>query len=207
MADFQQSNNKTMNTTNSDLIVGIIYTALFLAAGPFAFWQQMRTYKGKKAIWPMSGGCLTQIIVSIIFFPYAIGAITAVILHDGITAVKNIFTRKTTTPRTTTTGGTPPRPPYETTIAGINFRGNLDEYLNEPITCTIEEDPTNTHDKNALKVLAYDGRHLGFIPAAETSKVRTHVDGIFPAIATAYIQKSNDETDHHPFYFADLTIR
>ena len=45
-------------------------------------------------------------------------------------------------------------------IAGIDYRENIDNYLGE-FKGTLEAEPTNEYDPNAIKVLATDGHHVG----------------------------------------------
>ena len=56
-------------------------------------------------------------------------------------------------------------------IAGIEYRGNLDDYLGE-FKGTLEAEPTNEYDPNAIKVLAADGHHVGYVPKDMTKEVR-----------------------------------
>ena len=56
-------------------------------------------------------------------------------------------------------------------IAGIEYRGNLDNYLGEFVG-TFEAEPTNKHDPNAIKILAPDGHHIGYVPRDMTAEVR-----------------------------------
>lgn len=56
-------------------------------------------------------------------------------------------------------------------IAGISFRKGIDKYIGEGVG-TLEADPSNRYDPNAIKILAYDGHHLGFVPKDMTADVR-----------------------------------
>ena len=56
-------------------------------------------------------------------------------------------------------------------IAGIEYRGNLDNYLGEFVG-TFEAEPTNKYDPNAIKILAPDGHHIGYVPRDMTAEVR-----------------------------------
>ena len=58
-------------------------------------------------------------------------------------------------------------------IAGMSFRKNINEYLGEHIG-TLEAEPTNPYDANAIKILAEDGHHVGYVPKDMTSEVRKH---------------------------------
>lgn len=86
----------------------------------------------------------------------------------------------------------------EFTIAGISYRGNLDDYLGEHVG-TLEPEPTNPYDANAIKILAEDEHHVGYVPKDMTSKVRK--SATLPCPCYFYIGK-NDGT-----YFSDAYIK
>lgn len=56
-------------------------------------------------------------------------------------------------------------------IAGIEYRDNIDEYLGESVG-VLEPEPTNPYDPNAIKILAHDGHHVGYVPKDMTAEVR-----------------------------------
>ena len=60
-------------------------------------------------------------------------------------------------------------------IAGMSYRDNIDEYLGEHVG-TLEAEPTNEYDPNAIKILAEDGHHVGYVPKYITSSVRKFTD-------------------------------
>jgi hypothetical protein len=60
----------------------------------------------------------------------------------------------------------------EFNIAGMSHRDNIDDYLGEFVG-TLEPEPTNAYDPNAIKILAPDGHHVGYVPADMTSEVRS----------------------------------
>ena len=62
----------------------------------------------------------------------------------------------------------------EFNIAGITFRKGVDDYIGECIG-TLEAEPSNRHDRNAIRILAYDGHHLGYVPKDMTEDVRRAV--------------------------------
>ena len=82
-------------------------------------------------------------------------------------------------------------------IAGIEYRGNLDNYLGEFIG-TFEAEPTNKYDPNAIKILAPDGHHVGYVPKDMTSEVRKVTN--LPCHCFFYIGKRNG------IYFSDCYI-
>ena len=56
-------------------------------------------------------------------------------------------------------------------IAGMSYRENIDSYLGEH-SGTLEAEPTNPYDANAIKILAEDGHHVGYVPKDMTASVR-----------------------------------
>ena len=59
----------------------------------------------------------------------------------------------------------------EFTIAGMSYRDDIDNYLGEHVG-TLEAEPTNPYDANAIKILAEDGHHVGYVPKDMTSEIR-----------------------------------
>ena len=86
----------------------------------------------------------------------------------------------------------------EFTIAGISYRGNLDDYLGEHLG-TLEAEPTNSYDANAIKILAEDGHHVGYVPKDMTAELRK--SATLPSTCYFYIGE-NDGT-----YFSDCYIK
>ena len=82
-------------------------------------------------------------------------------------------------------------------IAGMSYRENIDDYLGE-FKGTLEAEPTNAYDPNAIKVLAPDGHHVGYVPKDMTSEVRNSAD--LPCSCFCYIG-CNDGT-----YFSECYI-
>jgi hypothetical protein len=56
-------------------------------------------------------------------------------------------------------------------IAGLTHRDNIDKYLGESVGILMAE-PDNPYDPNAIKVLASDGHHVGYVPKDMTDEVR-----------------------------------
>lgn len=73
-------------------------------------------------------------------------------------------------------------------IAGITHRENIDDYLGE-FQGTLEPEPTNACDKNAIKVFAPDGHHVGYVPKDMTDEVRKNAD--LPCTCFFYIGCNN----------------
>ena len=88
----------------------------------------------------------------------------------------------------------------EFNIAGMSHRDNMDVYLGG-FKGTLEAEPDNSYDPNAIKVLAVDGHHVGYVPKDMTADVRKYAT--LPCPCFCYIGE-NDGT-----YFSDcyITIR
>lgn len=82
-------------------------------------------------------------------------------------------------------------------IAGMSYRENIDDYLGE-FKGTLEAEPTNEYDPNAIKVLAADGHHVGYVPKDMTKEVRDNAQ--LPCPCFCYIG-CNDGT-----YFSECYI-
>ena len=85
----------------------------------------------------------------------------------------------------------------EFNIAGMSHRDNIDEYLGE-FKGTLETEPGNAYDPNAIKVLAVDGHHVGYVPKDMTAEIRN--SATLPCHCFCYIWKNNDT------YFSDCYI-
>lgn len=59
----------------------------------------------------------------------------------------------------------------EFNIAGMSYRDDIDDYIGEHAG-TLEAEPNNDYDPNAIKVLAEDGHHVGYVPKDMTDRVR-----------------------------------
>ena len=86
----------------------------------------------------------------------------------------------------------------EFTIAGMSYRDDIDDYLGEHVG-TLEAEPTNSYDSNAIKILAEDGHHVGYVPKDMTAEVRNHTQ--LPCKCFFYIGE-NDST-----YFSNCYIK
>ena len=82
-------------------------------------------------------------------------------------------------------------------IAGLSYRENIDDYLGE-FQGTLEAEPTNPYDKNAIKILAPDGHHVGYVPKDMTAEVLNATR--LPCSCFCYICNSNG------VYFSDCYI-
>ena len=86
----------------------------------------------------------------------------------------------------------------EFTIAGMSYRDDIDDYLGEHVG-TLEAEPTNEYDPNAIKILAEDGHHVGYVPKDMTSEVRN--SDTLPSTCYFYIGENAGT------YFSDCYIR
>ena len=77
----------------------------------------------------------------------------------------------------------------EFNIAGISHYEGIDNYLGEFIV-TLEPEPTNPYDENAIKILAPDGHHIGYVPRDTTNAIRDITS--LPCSCYCYIGKNND---------------
>ena len=85
----------------------------------------------------------------------------------------------------------------EFNIAGMMHRTNIDSYLGEFVG-RLESEPTNTYDPNAIKVLAPDGHHVGYVPSNLTAEIRK--EATLPCPCYCYIGSNNGT------YFSDCFI-
>jgi hypothetical protein len=82
-------------------------------------------------------------------------------------------------------------------IAGISHREGIDSHLGE-FVATLEPEPTNPYDANAIKILAPDGHHLGYVPKDTTDAIRDIAT--LPCSCYCYIGENNGT------YFSDCYI-
>ena len=91
-------------------------------------------------------------------------------------------------------------------IAGINYRSNIAKYVGR-VECALVPEPENEFDKNAIKVVAEDRHHLGYIPSNQTDFVRSLTANEFPYRCTAFIHDAEDEDDGHQFFVGHVYIK
>lgn len=82
-------------------------------------------------------------------------------------------------------------------IAGITHGEHVDEHLGE-FAATLEPDPTNPYDQNAIKIVTSEGHRVGYVPKDQTTYVRDF--STLPCRCYCYIS-TNDG-----FYFTDCYI-
>ena len=91
-------------------------------------------------------------------------------------------------------------------IAGINHRQNIVRYKGRNTVALVPE-PSNEFDHDAIKVIAEDGHHLGYIHRDQTGMVRSWARDKFPFYCVAMIQQHDDEADGHRFCTGYLYIK
>ena len=91
-------------------------------------------------------------------------------------------------------------------IAGINHRKGIDAYIGRLDVALVPE-PENEFDPNAIKIVAEDRHHLGYIPSDQTDLVRSMTANEFPYRCTAIIEQCEDEDDGHKFFVGFVYIK
>lgn len=91
-------------------------------------------------------------------------------------------------------------------IAGINHRKGIAQYVGRT-DCALMPEPQNEFDPQAIKVVAEDGHHLGYIPTDMTDFVRSMTAGEFPYRCIAFIDEKQDEVDEHKFFVGFVYIK
>ena len=84
-------------------------------------------------------------------------------------------------------------------IAGINHRQAISHYKGRNTVALVPE-PKNEFDPNAIKVIAEDGHHLGYIQRHQTEMVRSWAHDKFPHYCICMILEHDDEDDGHRFF-------
>ena len=91
-------------------------------------------------------------------------------------------------------------------IAGINHRQGISRYVGR-VECALVPEPDNEYDPDAIKVVAEDRHHLGYIPSGQTEMVCWLAANEFPYRCTAFIEAHEDETDGHKFFTGHVYIK
>jgi len=84
-------------------------------------------------------------------------------------------------------------------IAGINFRRGVNRYVGE-LMGYIEAKPKNKYDPNAIAIRAFDGQHLGYIPADYTDDVRNLTRSAWPYPVWCEIEEDYDDDERRKYY-------
>lgn len=88
-------------------------------------------------------------------------------------------------------------------VAGMNFRQGIGRYKGF-IDAALVPEPKNEFDPNAIKVVAIDGHHLGYIPAEQTDFVRSLTRESFPYRCKCEVIEGindDDEKTYHGFVY------
>ena len=91
-------------------------------------------------------------------------------------------------------------------IAGINHRQGISRYVGR-VACALVPEPDNEYDPDAIKIVAEDRHHLGYIPSGQTDTVCWLAANEFPYRCTAFIETCEDETDGHKFFVGYVYIK
>lgn len=91
-------------------------------------------------------------------------------------------------------------------IAGINHRQGISRYVGR-VECALVPEPDNEYDPDAIKIVAEDRHHLGYIPSGQTEMVCWLAANEFPYRCTAFIEAHEDETDGHKFFTGHVYIK
>ena len=91
-------------------------------------------------------------------------------------------------------------------IAGINHRQGISRYVGR-VDCALVPEPDNEYDPDAIKVVAEDRHHLGYIPSGQTELVCFLAANEFPYRCTAFIEEHEDEDDGHKFFTGHVYIK
>ena len=83
-------------------------------------------------------------------------------------------------------------------VAGINHRTGINRYKGRN-TCALVPEPTNEFDPEAIKVVAEDGHHLGYVRRDHTEMVRSWAAGEFPMYCVCRIEEHDDDDDNRFF--------
>ena len=91
-------------------------------------------------------------------------------------------------------------------IAGINYRQGISRYVGR-VACALVPEPDNEYDPDAIKIVAEDRHHLGYIPSGQTDFVCSMTANEFPYRCTAFIEAHEDEIDGHKFFTGYVYIK
>jgi hypothetical protein len=91
-------------------------------------------------------------------------------------------------------------------IAGINHRQGISRYVGR-VECALVPEPDNEYDPDAIKIVAEDRHHLGYIPSGQTEMVCWLAANEFPYRCTAFIEDHEDEDDGHKFFTGYVYIK
>lgn len=75
-------------------------------------------------------------------------------------------------------------------IAGTSYRKGLLKYTGE-FKGRLEEEPTNEYDTKAIKILAEDGHHVGYVPKGMTDSIREFMS--LPCTCYCYLHHRRED--------------
>lgn len=75
-------------------------------------------------------------------------------------------------------------------IAGTSYRKGLMKYAGE-FKGRLEEEPTNEYDPKAIKILAEDGHHVGYVPKSMTDSIRDFMP--LPCTCYCYLHRRRED--------------
>ena len=90
-------------------------------------------------------------------------------------------------------------------VAGMNFRQGMNRYKGF-IDAALVPEPKNEYDANAIKVVAIDGHHLGYIPSGQTDFVRSLTANEFPYRCKCEVCEGIEDDDEK-YYFGYVYIK
>ena len=91
-------------------------------------------------------------------------------------------------------------------IAGINHRQGISRYVGR-VECALVPEPDNEYDPDAIKIVAEDRHHLGYIPSGQTEMACWLAANEFPYRCTAFIEEHEDEDDGRKFFTGHVYIK
>ena len=94
-------------------------------------------------------------------------------------------------------------------VAGMSFRQGIGRYKGF-IDAAMVPEPKNEFDPNAIKVVAIDGHHLGYIPADQTDFVRSLTGESFPYRCKCEViegYNDDDEKTYHGFVYIRRKVK
>ena len=95
------------------------------------------------------------------------------------------------------------KPDYiEFDIAGTSYRKGLMKYTGE-FKGRLEEEPTNEYDPKAIKILAEDGHHVGYVPKSMTDCIRDFMP--LPCTCYCYLHRRHEDGKYIFFGSAYIT--
>ena len=90
---------------------------------------------------------------------------------------------------------------------GVPAHINVTEVRKPELDAQLVADPKNKYDQHAIEIIHAEGyKHLGYIPADETSAVREFINNQLPYPCRAHIVEKYDYDDR-PFLVGEINIK